>query len=461
MSAARRCAWLCYASGYPHLPVVPLMTSFPRVLAGVLTILLATNPVGLVHAAGDEEVFDVAKHYTVKVRTQVELPFFGDRKGTSIGAGFVVDSQRGWIMSNAHVVSRSPSKVSVSFLGNGFVPAKKLFVDPYVDLAILEVDPKAHRRKLNAAQLDCRALPAIGHAVGAFGHPWDLSYTGTRGIISGVTSKFSGALEMLQTDAPINPGNSGGPLISLKTGMVVGVNTASRKSSQNTNFAVPMVQACRVLELLRAGRDPSPPELPVVFYKDVDESKQLRVAQVHAERDDMKLQVGDEIRGVEGEEESVESKGRLIHLLRGRLDQASLHVVRDDAAVTLTGRFAAAESVTRRRGAYASGLLVAATPWRDLGDLADTRLALMVHYVERGSAADAQKIESGDLLVAVDGQPVTELDDLQRRLKAAQAAKKEVKLRLLRLGDIEDGLFVYIERPLPVANLRLIGGQSE
>jgi S1-C subfamily serine protease len=243
--------------------------------------------------------------------------------------------------------------------------------------------------------------------------------------------------------------------------MVVGVNTASRKSSQNTNFAVPMVQACRVLELLRAGRDPSPPELPVVFYKDVDESKQLRVAQVHAERDDMKLQVGDEIRGVEGEEESVESKGRLIHLLRGRLDQASLHVVRDDAAVTLTGRFAAAESVTRRRGAYASGLLVAATPWRDLGDLADTRLALMVHYVERGSAADAQKIESGDLLVAVDGQPVTELDDLQRRLKAAQAAKKEVKLRLLRLGDIEDGLFVYIERPLPVANLRLIGGQSE
>jgi len=413
------------------------------------------------HAAGDEEVFDVAKHYTVKVRTQVELPFFGDRKGTSIGAGFVVDSERGWIMSNAHVVSRSPSRVSVSFLGNGFIAAKKLYVDPYIDLAIIEVDAKAHRKKLAAAQLDCSALPAIGHSVGAFGHPWDLSYTGTRGIISGVTSKFSGALEMLQTDAPINPGNSGGPLISLKTGKVVGVNTASRKSSQNTNFAVPMVQACRVLELLRAGRDPSPPELPVVFYKDVDENKQLRVAQVHAERDQMKLEVGDEIRGVAGESETVESKGRLLHLLRGRLDEASLHIVRNEESITLRGRFAPAESVTRRRGVYASGLLFAATPWRDLGDLADARLALMVHYVERGSLADAQKVERGDLLVAIDGKPVAELDDLLRRLEAAQAAKKEVRLRLVRLGDIEDGLFVYLERPLPVAGLRAVGGKPK
>lgn len=437
------------------------MARLSILFCGFLSVLAVAGPIGTARAAGDEEVFDVAKHYTVKVRTQVELPFFGDRKGTSIGAGFVVDTQRGWIMSNAHVVSRSPSKVSVSFLGNGFVPARKLYVDPYVDLAIIEVDARAHRKQLAAAQLDCRELPAIGHAVGAFGHPWDLSYTGTRGIISGVTSKFSGALEMLQTDAPINPGNSGGPLISLKSGKVVGVNTASRKSSQNTNFAVPMVQACRVLELLRAGRDPSPPELPVVFYKDVDENKQLRVAQVHADRDQMKLKVGDEIRGVQGEDDGVESKGRLIHLLRGRLDQATLRVVRDEAPVTLDGRFAPAESVTRRRGVYTSGLLIAATPWKDLGDLADTRLALMVHHVERGSAADAQKVENGDLLVALDGQPVTELDDLQRRLRDAQAAKKDVKLRLLRLGDIEEGLFVYLERPLAVVNLRLIGGQPD
>jgi len=429
---------------------VSLLVLVPVVAPGVTT-----------RAAGDEEVFDVAKYYTVKVRTQVELPFFGDRKGTAIGAGFVVDSRRGWIMSNAHVVSRSPSRVSVSFLGNGYVPAKKLYVDPYVDLALIEIDPKVVGHKLKSAELDCKALPAIGHAVGAFGHPWDLSYTGTRGIISGVTSKFSGALEMLQTDAPINPGNSGGPLISLKTGKVVGVNTASRKSSQNTNFAVPMVQACRVLELLRAGRDPSPPELPVAFYKDVDESKRLRVAQVHADRDDIKLQVGDEVRGVDGEKDSIESKGRLIHLLRGRLDHVSLRVLRGDKPVTLTGRFAPAETVTHRRGVYASGLLVAATPWRDLGDLADTRLSLMVHYVERGSAADAQRIESGDLLVAVDGQPVSKLEDLQKQLQEAQLANKQVKLRLMRLGDIEDGLFVYLERPLPVAGLRLISGQPK
>ena len=71
--------------------------------------------------------------------------------------------------------------------------------------------------------MDCGTIPAVGHPVGAFGHPEDLRFTGTRGIISGFTSKFGE--DRLQTDAPINPGNSGGPLISLETGKVVGINT--------------------------------------------------------------------------------------------------------------------------------------------------------------------------------------------------------------------------------------------
>ncbi|UCH54175.1 MAG: trypsin-like peptidase domain-containing protein [Pseudomonadota bacterium] len=427
----------------------------------VIAVAIVTVAKPVAAAVVDEEVFDIAKRYTVKVRTQVELPFYGDKKGTHIGAGFVVDRKRGWILTNAHVAARSPSQISVSFLGGQFLPAKKVYVDPFVDLAVLEIERSARPKRLAVAELDCGALPAIGHAVGAFGHPWELSFTGTRGIISGITAKFAGQIEMLQTDAPINPGNSGGPLISLKSGKVVGINTASRKRSQNTNFAVPMDQACRVLELIRAGRDPSPPNLGVAFLQDDDESNRLVVARTYAQDGTLELRVGDIVRGVEGTNGNgdVGNKGQLIQRLRGRLDDAVLRVSRDDTDVTVRGRLAPAESMTARRGVYASGILFAAMPWRDLDQVVSSALALMVHHVDRGSPGDAQRIHVMDLLLAIDGESVTTLDALYERLAAAQSAGREVHLKLIRVGDIEDSLFTYVERPLGVQNLKHVGGQ--
>ena len=166
-------------------------------------------------AENGEAVFKKAPAYTVQIRTVVEMPFADDERGSGLGSGFVVDAKRGWVMTNAHVAARSPSQIRIAFRGGEYKPATKVYVDPYLDLAILQLND-AQRQELRAAKLDCGEMPSMGHPVGAFGHPWGLYYTGTRGIVSGVTARFRG--EMLQTDAPINGGNSGGPLISLETG---------------------------------------------------------------------------------------------------------------------------------------------------------------------------------------------------------------------------------------------------
>ena len=50
-------------------------------------------------AVDPEQVFRDAVAYTVKVRTRIETPFIEDERGTSEGAGFVVDAKRGWIMT--------------------------------------------------------------------------------------------------------------------------------------------------------------------------------------------------------------------------------------------------------------------------------------------------------------------------------------------------------------------------
>lgn len=407
-------------------------------------------------AATDEQIFEAARQYTVKVRTQVEIPFFGDKRGTYIGAGFVVDSDRGLIMTNAHVAARSPSKIRVAFHGGDFLPAKKFYVDPYIDLAILELSAQNRPAKMKSAKLDCKDTPAIGHPVGAFGHPWDLSFTGTRGIISGVTSKFPGMLEMVQTDAPINPGNSGGPLISLRNGEVLGINTASRRSSQNTNFAVPMNHACRILDLLRAGTDPAPPDFPMAFLSDVDETNRLIVAQLYEKTPGMPLREGDIIDGVDGIAERVKNRGQLIHLLRGRLDRADLRIRRGDREMVVHGRFKPAQYPAERKGVLTAGILMAPTPWRDFQELVGGKLSLMVHYIERGSAGDAERIKRMDLLYTMDGEPVENVDDLYQRIKTAFDNKRMVVFKFIRLEDMEENLFSFVERPVKVSNPRLI-----
>lgn len=208
------------------------------------------------HAENYEDVFLNAQHYTVQIRKAVSILFGGDKKGTVFGAGFVVDTKRGWIMTNAHVLSRSPARLEVAFFGRKFVPAKKIYVDPFLDLAIISINEEMQKATVALPELECTTLPGVGRAVGTFGHPNGLKFTGTRGIISGHTAKYDS--EMLQTDAPINPGNSGGPLISLSSGRIVGINTSSMNDSQNSNFAVPMQYACRVLELLRRQRPFTP-----------------------------------------------------------------------------------------------------------------------------------------------------------------------------------------------------------
>ncbi|MBI2311102.1 MAG: trypsin-like peptidase domain-containing protein [Betaproteobacteria bacterium] len=409
------------------------------------------------HADNSERIFRDALSYTVQVRTTVTVPFDGDRKGSSLGAGFMVDASRGWIMTNAHVVSRSPSRVEVAFHGREFQDAQKLYVDPFLDLALVSIGKLPEGAAVVTPALECQELPPVGHSVGAFGHPWRLPYTGTRGIVSGVTNKYE--TELLQTDAPINQGNSGGPLISLMSGKIVGINTASivARGAQNTNFAVAMKYACRVLALLQNGQDPSPPQLSVIYFKDLDNRKVLKVARNYLASGAIGLKPGDVIREAGNSPVKVENETQLIHVLRGRLDQVRLKVERTGEARMLTGTIPSENPVLDRTAIFVSGVLFGLVAYRDLPEIGVR--GLTVHYVERGSVGEAQEIEKGDLLESVDGTPVATLDELSRVLAEARKANRPAVLALKRVTS-EATLFTHVERNLPIAGLRTISARE-
>jgi len=420
-----------------------------RIMAGVLALPLmcALNA----RADNGEAAFRDALHYTVQVRTAVTTPLEGDMKGTSRGAGFVVDAARGWVMTNAHVVSRSPSRVELALQGGGFVAAEKVYVDPHLDLAIVALAPE-QRSGLRAAQLECGDVPAVGHAVGAFGHPWNLRFTGTRGIISGVTTLNH--VEMLQTDAPINGGNSGGPLISLGSGRIVGISTAGIRNSQNTNFAVAMKYACRVLHLLQTGVDPSPPDLRVVYFNDHDDERSLKVARNYGGVDTLPLRPGDVIRRVTGVDAVIQNETQLFHLLRGRLADIGIVVERGGQEVVVAGAVRPQSTVLDIEGIVAGGVLFASTPLRDS---AEVRVGtLMIHFVDRGSEGDARQLRRGDFLEAVDGEPVTSLERLRERFAASGG---EVTLTLKRYSGGQR-VFTYLERRLRVGAVEWVSARG-
>ena len=122
--------------------------------------------------------FDTAETYTVRIRTLVEYPFLKGHEGSFLGAGFLIDKKLGWLATNAHVSSRNPSSVEVAFKNESFVEAELLYVDHLLDFAVLKIPTIAIPDKAQEPELGCAADPVVGTPVGAYGHPFSLTFSG-------------------------------------------------------------------------------------------------------------------------------------------------------------------------------------------------------------------------------------------------------------------------------------------
>lgn len=175
------------------------------------------------------------------------------------GSGWVWDSN-GHIVTNNHVVENA-TEILVYFWNGQWAEAELVAADPQADLAVLRVTapPDTPLQPLKLAE----AIPPVGYYVLAFGSPFGLTGTMTKGIISAVGRSFPvedsalpGAYyslpEVVQTDTAINPGNSGGPLVDLN-GLVIGVNFAIRsevRANSGVGFAIPVSILRRVVPAL-------------------------------------------------------------------------------------------------------------------------------------------------------------------------------------------------------------------
>lgn len=171
--------------------------------------------------------------------------FFGQRfpnrseKQSSLGSGVIVEAN-GTVVTNNHVIDGA-DEIKVALSDGREYPVRVVLKDQRLDLAVLKIDTDAEFPALSIGDSD-RAT--VGDLVLAIGNPFGVGQTVTSGIVSAtarnqVTEGDFGFF--IQTDASINPGNSGGALMNMD-GELIGINTAifSRGGGSNgIGFAIP------------------------------------------------------------------------------------------------------------------------------------------------------------------------------------------------------------------------------
>jgi len=173
-----------------------------------------------------------------------------------IGSGVIVKPD-GYILTNNHVVEGATTIQVVLPSGEEY-RAKVVGTDPKTDLAVIKVPAKNQLPYLKFGNSD---RVVVGQWVVAIGHPRGLSQSVSQGIISathrrGITDP-STYQDFLQTDAAINPGSSGGPLLNL-SGEVIGINAVIASASggfEGIGFSIPSNIAVHVMnELIARGK---------------------------------------------------------------------------------------------------------------------------------------------------------------------------------------------------------------
>jgi 2-alkenal reductase len=214
--------------------------------------------------------FNPSRIYTARSPGVVTVYAFFDKgeQHESQGSGFIV-SDTGYVLTSAHVVTdlvdssdaKDAQRVFVGFKDRDRVKAKIVGWDAYDDVALLEVDPAAHR--LAPVPLGDSSLVRAGDPVAAMGSPFGNEDSIAVGVVSAIrrsidslTSSFK-VVDAIQIDAPITHGNSGGPLFDAR-GRAIGINAQIRSESggaEGVGFAIPINAARRSMgQLAATGR---------------------------------------------------------------------------------------------------------------------------------------------------------------------------------------------------------------
>jgi serine protease Do len=394
--------------------------------------------------------------------------FFGDMFGQpgipreqrehALGSGVIISTE-GYIITNNHVIAKA-TEIEVMSSDKRTFKAKLVGADPRSDIAVIKIEGK----DLPTVPWGDSNVLKPGAIVMAFGNPFGLSFTVTRGSVNAVGRSGLGIEDyedFIQTDAAINPGNSGGALVNVR-GQVVGINTAILSPTQGpggqgggwagVGFAIPSNTARHIMEsIIKTGKVQrgymgiTPGDLNPALARQfkVPDVAGVLVNQVEANgpADKAGLKQGDVIRTLNGQ--TVDGVGRFRALIAGLSPgtQITLEILRDGKTETI--KITLVEQPATMAGPDGGQALTEGTlrgimvqnltpPIREQLGLPPSTRGVVISDIDPNSPAAQAGLQPGDVIQGVNKLAVTSVEEFNR---FAAQAKGEVLLRVNRQGQ--------------------------
>jgi serine protease Do len=412
---------------------------------------------------GDESMNDLFNRFFGGNPRMPGMPDQGQRRGSSVGSGVIVD-KNGYILTNNHVVEKA-DRIRVKMAGDTTeYDAKLIGADQETDLAVIKIEAN---KQLSAAKVGNSDAVNVGDWAVAIGSPFGLQATVTAGIISAKERDITPGQSFqhfIQTDAAINPGNSGGPLLNIQ-GEVIGINTAIATQSggyQGIGFALPINTAAKVYnQIIKQGRvsrgsigisfQEARPELLKVYG--AASGVFVGTVEPNGPSEKAGLKPKDVITAINGKpiKDGQDLINRVADTPVGQ--QLTLSILRDkqkqDLKVTVADRMdvfperyraARGDEPEQSEGTQARfGLTI-----ENMTDARKDRLnfkekgGVLVVRVEPDSFAEDIGVAANDVIVSINTQPVGSVDDV-KRLQGALKPGDAVAFEVMRSGPARSG----------------------
>ena len=362
-------------------------------------------------------------------------------KQKSLGSGVIVDKD-GYILTNNHVVGEA-DKIQVKIMDDPkMYDAKVIGTDKETDLAVIKINvghPLPYAKLGNSDGL------TVGDWVLAIGSPFGLEETVTAGIVSAEGRDLGSPFQrFIQTDAAINPGNSGGPLVDM-AGEVIGINTQIASDSGNNagvGFAVPSTAAINVYNQIVKSGKVTRGSIGVSFQTDqtptllhsfgATNGVLITEVQPNGPAAAAGLEQGDVILSINGApvkntDELVEKVAALsvgqkatIRYLRDRKEKEATLTIEDRTKMLAgftgsdneeqSGNSADKDSAKAKFGISVQNV----TPQMAQQMGLKSMKGVMVADVKDSSFADEVGLQAGDVIMEINHQPVSSVDDVVR-----------------------------------------------
>jgi len=361
----------------------------------------------------------------------------GSQEIASAGSGVIVDAERGYILTNHHVVGDADT-IQISLIDGSVHDAEIVGSDPATDIAVIKVDVEGLTEMVIGDSTGAR----VGDFVIAIGNPFGLGHTVTSGIISALGRtgiSRDGYEDFIQTDASINPGNSGGALVNMN-GELIGINSAifSRSGGNiGIGFAVPTEIASSIMSqildfgeirrgLLGVNIQTIDAQAAKALGNDIESGALITGIQSDSAAEIAGLQVGDII--VEVNEKKVDGAIELrnrIGLLRSG-EQVNIKYLRDNEILSAKAELGRSQSQMvmgeEIHPGLAGSVFAAATTSGENG--------IEINEVQEGTPAAQRGLRTGDLITHVNRIGVQNLQDLRE-----VAARYDILFLNVRRGD--------------------------